>query len=150
MLVDEPGKARKTYKQLYKNLEKGDGGVDVGFYMMMENYARKEMEYASSKINKIIVNRCVSITRFSKNTIVYHDRYAYGGDGWIGSIGKKVYKAKISENVSIKDGSNSPDKEINRSVKWLKEQASEPYFGVDAFLSEKDGKVSEIVVPYIP
>ncbi len=150
LLVDKPGQSRKVYKQLYKRLESNEFSLynnDLNMYLLLEGYARKEMEYAYSETNKILSERYVLITRVSGNKIVYHKLNCYGPDGWIWSVDPKVYTAKVNKDISIEDDSDISNTTY-RDLKWLKESVAEPYFGMVAILSEKGKKVSKILIPY--
>lgn len=151
MLVDKPGKPRKTYKQLYKRLEDGrvylyDNNLDI--YMLQECYARKEMDFLKPKTKKNISKNPVMITKVQGNSIVYHEFHCYGPDGCIWSIGTKAYKADLSKKVFIEDGSESPYKVINRNMKWLRKSLSKSSLGTVAVLSADGKKTSKMVIPY--
>lgn len=150
LLVDEPGKPRKTYTQLYKKLETTFYDESLALYMDLENYARKKMESYSSPKNKILSREPVVITKVSGNTIVYHKLAGYGSDGCMWSIGATSYKAKVSSHVKIEDYSTNPVTPTYRSMNWLKKNVSSPYLGL-AGVFEKSGKtVSNITIAYYP
>lgn len=151
MLVDKPGKSRKTYRQLYKRLENSDFSLfnsTLSMYMVQEGRARIMMDYVNSKTKKILLNDMVVITKVSGNKIVYHKLDCYGPDGWIGSIGSRAYVAYLSSNVKIRDMSESPDWQVKRSVKWLKKKAEGSSIGWAANLYAKGNKITKIVCPY--
>jgi hypothetical protein len=148
MLVDQSGKSRKTYKQLYKKLPKTWSDSNLNAYMTMENYARKEMAYSIKKTNKIISKRIVLITRICGNTIIYHTLNGYGSDGYMWSIGKKAYKAKLSSAVRISDYSNSPLKSSRRTMAWLRSSVSAPSLGQTVYLSSDGAYVTKLQIPY--
>ena len=151
MLVDQPGKSRKTYDQLYKKLLTGPYDDKLDKYLMMENYGIDEVTKKASKKNKIITNQWVIITRMSKNTIEYHKIYGYGGDGYWQSMDPKVYKAKVSKDVIVLDGTDSPYDSKKRNRKWLKAQMVGDGLGIDVILYTKGngGKVTKIIIPYM-
>lgn len=143
LLVDENGKERKTYQQLYKKLDKVSYDEQVGEYMMFENYARKEMEYAMPIIEKIITNQSVVITKISGNYIVYHKLNIYGSSGALWSISKEVYKAKVSSTLQVLDGHMSPEKYKKHNLSWLKKEVLNGDVG-GCWLYGKEGIVDKI------
>jgi hypothetical protein len=150
MLVDAPGESRKTYKQLYKKLETIFYDSDVASYMDMENYGRKLMGNSAKAKSKILTTKSVLITKVSGNTIYYHTLNCYGSDGWLWSIGTKVYKAKMSSNVRIEDYSDNPETCEERSASWLKKCAAAPSLGLAVDLTSNGSRVTEIASIYFP
>ena len=150
LLVDAPGKSRKTFTQLYKKLGHVFYDEDVYDYMNLENYARKEMDHYSSPKNQILEDQAIMITKVSGNTIVYHKLNCYGSDGGIGSIEKKAYKAKLKSNVTIEDCSDNPDTPTYRNLNWLKKQVSSPNLGLEVDLEKSGNMISKIRVMYFP
>ena len=150
MLVDAPGKTRKTYTQLYTELEHTFYDEAVLDYMMMENFARKAMDRYASPKKQILVDQPVVITGISGNWITYHKLAGYGSDGCMWSIGKTAYKAKLSSNVKIEDYSNDPMTPAYRNTKWLKKQVSEPNFGEAVCLTKRGNTVSKVTIIYFP
>lgn len=150
LLVDASGKARKTYTQLYKKLEKTFYDAVLDQYMRLENYARKEMGsyYAAKK--KILDKQSVIIAKISGNEITYHKVACYGSDGCMWSIDTTAYKAKVGSSVKIKDYSSDPMTATDRSLKWLKREVSSPYLGLMVDLAKKGNVVSKISVSYTP
>ena len=148
LLVDKPGKSRKTYEQLYKRLESTFYDDKVAQYMQFENYARKEMEYTTPKTEQILDNDIVLITGVTRDTIIYHKLNTYGSDGCLWSIDKKPYKAKLGSNVLIKDFSTNPYKGTKRNRQWIKSQTSGKYLGCAAALDKKGNLVSRIKAVY--
>ena len=144
LLVDEPREDRKTYKQLYTKLTTSSYDENVNLYMMFENFARKQMEYASSKIKRIVTNGPILITKMSGKYIIYHKLNCYGADGAMWSIDKKVYKAKISSNTAILDSSENPDQSAKKNLAWLKKRVNGKYIGYAVYLSADGNVVSEI------
>lgn len=144
ILVDAPGKERKTYKQLYTELTETFYDETVNLYMMLENFARKQMEYALPKTKKIIKDRPVLVTKVSGKYILYHKLYCYGSDGAMWSIDKKVYKAKISSKTIVLDGSNNPTEPTKRNLKWLKKCVNGKYIGYAVWLKGSGNVVSKI------
>ena len=150
LLVDAPGKSRKTFTQLYKKMEPGFDDEDLYVYMQLENYARKEMDNYSSPKNQILEDQAIMITKVSGNTIIYHKLNCYGPDGYIGSIEKKAYKAKLKSNVTIEDYSDNPYTPTYRNLSWLKKQVSSPNLGLEVDLKKDGNKISKIRVMYFP
>ena len=150
LLVDAPGKSRKTYTQYYNKIGNAPADEELYQYMRMENYARKVMDSFSSPKNQILEDQSIMITKVSGDTIVYHKLNCYGPDGCIGSIEKKAYKAKLKSNVRIADCSNDPDTPTYRNLSWLKNQVSSPELGLEVDLKKDGNKISQITVMYFP
>ena len=144
LLVDEPGKKRKTYQQLYKKLKNTAYDDNLNLYMRLENYGRKQMESAASKSKKVVTGQPVLITKVSGNYIVYHKLSCYGPDGAIWSISKKTYKAKINTKTAVLDGSANPNGYEKKNINWLKNCVSGTYIGYAVKLSGKGSVVSKI------
>ena len=151
LLVDKPGQKRKTYEQLYKKLSTGVMyDESLAEYMSLENYGRELMDSVSSPKNYVENSQTVVITKVSGDSIVYHKLYCYGPDGCIWSIGKKAYKAKITSNTKILDGSESPSNAVRRDKTWLKKRVSGFGMRYAVSLSGSGSTLSKIEGIYFP
>ena len=151
LLVDKSGQKRKTYEQLYKKLSTGVMyDESLAEYMSLENYGRELMESVSSPKNYVENSQTVVITKVSGDSIVYHKLYCYGPDGCIWSIGKKAYKAKITSNTRILDGSESPSNVVRRDRNWLKKRVSGFGIRYAVSLSGSGSTLSKIEGIYFP
>lgn len=144
LLVDNPGKERKTYKQLYKKLKTAFYDKNVNQYMMFENFARKLMGDAASKAKKILTKQPMLITKVSGEYIIYHKLNCYGSDGSMWSIDKKAYKAKINTKTVVLDWSENPSKAEKQNLNWLKGCVSGTEIGCAVLLSANRNTVSKI------
>lgn len=147
MLVDEPGTDRKTFKQMYDQLESTWYDADLEFYMSMENHARRIIESTLSKTKKIVTNEMVIITKVSGSKIVYHKLYTYGSDGCLWTMDTKLYTASLSSNVKIEDYSSDPMNYTSRSKHWLYKSCKKS-LGCACGLEQKNGKINVITCPY--
>lgn len=148
LLVDENGKERKTYQQLYKKLGKVYN-KNVYEYMWLENYARQEMAYTMPINEKVIKNETVLISKISGNYIIYHTFKSYDPYGELWSISKEAYKTKVSSKVQVLDRRMGPDKYEKHNLSWLKKQALNDGVG-EGYLYGKEGRVYKIELPYNP
>lgn len=152
LLVDRPGKARKTYVQYYTKSQSKmmqEYGT-ARLYFDVENYARKMLESIYPAVKKDSLDDLVVITKMKGNVIWYHYVYCWGGDGSLSCISPKTFKSVMDRKVSIYDESEQVDKRYTRTKNWLKKTIDKCVVGPISHLLVKKGKVKQIILPYMP
>ena len=149
MLVDEKGKGRVTYDQLYKHYVFDYPDGEVNDYIDFENFFK--IKYASlyKKTSVKKLDDYVFITNISATDLTYHTGKRSDSDGCIWTLGTKAYIAKLGKNVKVLDGSLSPYKIEKRSLNWLRSNLT-PGGCWNVYVKVKNGKVVEIEIPYQP
>ena len=147
MLVDKKGEKRKTYTQLYKKLMTDYEGNELYVYMHLENIFRIKLADEYERPERTENNDLIFITGISDDEITYHtaDR-TYGPDGSVVSLDTESYTAKLSDNVEIRDYSDSPAKYEKRTLHWLKKNMGDYLI---CGITVKDGKIILIELPYM-
>lgn len=147
MLVDEKGKGRVTYDQLYKHpvVDYPDGEVD--YYIDFENFFK--IKYASlyKKTSVKKLDDYVFITDVTATDLTYHTGKISGNDGYIWTLDTKAYIAKLGKNVKVLDGSLSQGQIEKRTLNWLRSNLTS-WGCLEARVKVKNGKVVEIEIPY--
>lgn len=147
MLVDEKGKGRVTYDQLYKH--SFVNYPEVIDYIDFENFFK--IKYASlyKKTSVKKLDDYVFITNISATDLTYHTGKTSDADGYIWTLGTKAYIAKLSRKVKVLDGSLSPGQIEKRTLNWLRSNLTSGGCR-EARVKVKNGKVVEIEIPYQP
>ena len=162
MLVDKNGnsKNRKTYTQLYKKLESFDYDENLYRYMNFENFLRIKQAALLPKTVRTEDNELpdyirpdystfLVITGVEGTSITYHFGKGYGTDGFMLSIYTKAYVSELAKNVKIKDSVADPVLYEDKNLDWLKDYLKKCDY-MCAEIKMKNGKVVEILRPYIP
>ena len=149
MLVDEKGKGRVTYDQLYKRFVVYYPDVEFNDYIDFENFFK--IKYASlyKKTSVKTLDEYVFITDISATDLTYHTGKTSGSEGWIWTLGTKAYIAKLGRKIKVLDGSLSPYKIEKRSLNWLRSNLTS-WGCLEARVKVEEGKVVEIERPYQP
>ena len=147
MLVDEKGKGRVTYDQLYKY--SFVNYPEVIDYIDFENFFK--IKYASlyKKTSVKKLDDYVFITNISATDLTYHTGKTSDTDGYIWTLGTKAYIAKLGRKVKVLDGSLSPGQIEKRTLNWLRSNLTSGGCR-EARVKVKNGKVVEIEIPYQP
>ena len=147
MLVDEKGKGRVTYDQLYKH--SFVNYPEVIDYIDFENFFK--IKYASlyKKTSVKKLDDYVFITNISATDLTYHTGKTSDADGYIWTLGTKAYIAKLGRKVKVLDGSLSPGQIEKRTLNWLRSNLTSGGCR-EARVKVKNGKVVEIEIPYQP
>ena len=149
MRVDEKGKGRVTYDQLYKHSVFNYPEGEVNDYIDFENFFK--IKYASlyKKTSVKTLDEYVFITDISATDLTYHTGKTSDSDGCIWTLDTKAYIAKLGRKVKVLDGSLSPDQIETRSLNWLKSNLTSGGC-LEARVKVEEGKVVEIELPYQP
>ena len=147
MLVDEKGKGRVTYDQLYKH--SFVNYPEVIDYIDFENFFK--IKYASlyKKTSVKKLDDYVFITNISATDLTYHTGKTSDADGYIRTLGTKAYIAKLGRKIKVLDGSLSPGQIEKRTLNWLRSNLTSGGCW-EARVKVKNGKVVEIEIPYQP
>lgn len=151
LYVDEPGKTRNAYRQLYKNLPNFsfEESSEYAFYFSMEDMATTLLDQGRKTGKKRKNGECfVGITKITGTRVYFRNAYCYGPDGWVSVMGTKLYSIPCGKNLRVIDDSDLETPNASRNRDWIKSRIRNGAYGMLCNVKIESGVVSEIYCPY--